>query len=81
MSSPEELLQQVRDGTLSAQEFTNQFFSLKANVATYGHLIDEAYSIQEKRLTIEKEKEKAEAVAEAVKTTSKAKTPKKEKDL
>ena len=51
MSSPEELLQQVRDGTLSAQEFTNQFFSLGADVATYGHLINEAYSIQEERLT------------------------------
>ena len=81
MSSPEELLQQVRDGTLSAQEFTNQFFSLGADVATYGHLINEAYSIELKRLTIEKEKEKAEAVAEAVKTKPKAKTPKKEKDL
>ena len=57
MSSPEELLQQVQDGTLSAQEFTNQFFSLGADVATYGHLINEAYSIELKRLTIEKEKE------------------------
>ena len=57
MASPEELLQQVRDGTLSAQEFTNQFFSLGADVATYGHLINEAYSIELKRLTIEKEKE------------------------
>ncbi len=74
MSSPEELLQQVRDATLTAQDFMTKCFASGADSATYGHLIAEAFAI-------EKDREKAEAVAEAVKTKPRAKTPKKEKDL
>jgi hypothetical protein len=81
MSSPEELLQQVRDATLPAQEFLNQCIASGANIATYGHLIAQAFAIEKDRDKEKAEAEKAEAVAEAVKTKPKAKTPKKEKDV
>lgn len=58
ISTLEVLLQQVRDGTLSAQNFMTKCFASGADSATFGHLIAEAFAI-------EKEKEKAEAVAEA----------------
>ena len=63
MSSPEELLQQVRDGTLSAQEFADHISALVdqgEKLWTYSDLVGEAFAIE---FAIKKDEEKKKAIA------------------